>query len=99
ASASFDGKSWGLMQVTVPTANDFRPGTTFRELNNPQISMDLGAKILARNKRLFPSSVEFQSRAYNGGPGFQNTPRGQTDTPIYWAKVQKKLELIKAKGY
>lgn len=95
---SGDGKSWGLMQVTLPTAADFRPGTLERDLNFPEISVELGAKIMARNIRVFPGNLEYQVRAYNGGPGFLKTSRGISDTPKYWAKVKKKLELIQANG-
>lgn len=97
-SKSYDGLSWGLMQVTLPTASDFRPGTTVPDLNNPVISVELAAKITARNQKLFPGNLEYTVRAYNGGPGFLKTARGLSDTPIYWAKVKAKLDSIKANG-
>lgn len=97
-SASYDKKSWGLMQVTWETAQDFRPGTTRAELNNPDLSIDLGSKIFARNQKKFPGNLEFQVRAYNGGLGFQKTTAGQRDTPIHWQKVKSYLDKIKANG-
>lgn len=97
-SRSQDGKSWGLMQVTIPTAGDFRAGTTAVDLNNPDLSIELGARIHARNQKIFPGNLEYQVRAYNGGPGFLKTARGISDTPIHWAKVKAKLDKIIANG-
>ena len=33
-SISFDKKSWGIMQFTIPTAQDFDPSATAEKLNN-----------------------------------------------------------------
>lgn len=97
-SISSDGLSWGLFQVTLATAADFRAGTTAEELNDPNISAELGARILARNSIHFPGNLEFIVRAYNGGLGFQKTRSGQQDTPVYWKKVRAKLAKIESKG-
>ena len=96
-SKSSDGKSWGLMQVTLPTANDVRPGTTVAMLNNPVVSVDCGARVLARNMRAFPKDPTSVFRAYNGGLGFAKTVLGQRDTPAYAAKVISKIEMIQKK--
>lgn len=97
-SASSDKKSWGLMQITMPTAGDYRPGTTVADLNNPEISVDIASRIVARLQTLFPGNEEYVVRAYNGGPGFLKTARGISDTPIHWAKVKKYLDKIRANG-
>lgn len=93
-SVSTDGKSYGFMQTILTTSNEVRPGTTIEMLNNPAISIDVGTRVIARNMRIFPGNLEFIVRAYNGGPGFQNTKAGVRDTPIYWAKFQQKLAKI-----
>lgn len=97
-SASSDKKSWGLMQITLGTAGDYRAGTTVAELNNPEISVDIASRIVARLQQLFPNNEEYVVRAYNGGPGFLKTARGISDTPIHWAKVKKYLDKIRANG-
>jgi hypothetical protein len=97
-SVSSDGLSWGLWQVTEATAGDFRAGTTAEELNNPDLSAELAARILARNAQHFPGNLEYIVRSYNGGLGFLHTRRGLEDTPIYWQSVLKKLQKIEAKG-
>lgn len=97
SSKSADGKSWGLMQVTLITANEMRPGTSVSDLNNPEISVDLGARYLAKQFRTFKGDREKTIRAYNGGPGFEKTVAGQRDTPIYYAKFEKHLAEILSK--
>ncbi len=93
-SASADGKSWGLMQTTRATAEWMRPGTTTRDLNIPEISIEVGTKYLAYLMRVFGGDREKTVRAYNGGPGFMKTEAGRRDTPVYYAKFEKHLELI-----
>lgn len=83
-SKSSDGKSWGLMQVTKYTAR----GLTGREvssaeLNNPEYSVELAAKLMAELIRTFGiDDKESVFRAYNGGPKF-----GALTLP-YWAKTE-----------
>lgn len=97
-SKSSDGKSWGLMQLTLPTAQQFLPGITAVDLNNPGTNVQAGTMYLASLIDDFgtgdPESV---FRGYNGGPGFANTVAGQRDTPAYWAKIQAALADIMAK--
>jgi membrane-bound lytic murein transglycosylase MltF len=93
-SKSSDGLSWGVMQMTERTANDLRPGTTFQELNNPETSILLGAQYVRQLMDRFPGNREYTVRSYNGGPGFMNTARGQSDTPKYYARWLKKLDLV-----
>jgi len=94
ASKSSDGKSWGLMQTIITTSNEMRPGTTIADLNNPEISIMIGAKVLGRNLRKFPNNRTSVFRAYNGGLGFASTVAGQRDTPAYAAKVEDRLARI-----
>jgi soluble lytic murein transglycosylase-like protein len=94
-SKSSDGKSWGIMQVTLTTARELRPGTTVSELNNPEISVSLAAMYLSRLIKIFGiNDKESVIRAYNGGPGFRNTLLGKTKTPVYFAKFQAALAKV-----
>lgn len=95
-SKSSDSKSWGLMQMTLGTARELRPGTTVADLNNPEISIELGVKYLAKLiKRFGISDRESVIRGYNGGPGFRNTVAGQRDTPVYYSRFLDHLAKIK----
>lgn len=93
-SKSDDGLSWGLMQVTLKLAKELRPGTTERDLNNPEISVQLAATYTRQHMNRWPNNREYIIRAYNGGPGFLNTARGRTDTPIYYNKFLNALAEI-----
>lgn len=95
-SASSDKKSWGLMQLTLPTAQGIRPGVTVAELNDPATSVDLGAAYLSQLMHIFPGDRTSVFRAYNGGPGFVHTALGQRDTPAYAASVENHLQAILA---
>ena len=73
-SKSQDGKSWGIMQVTEVTGRDFDPGCTYFRLNNPEYSVEMACRVLARSMRSFPPAVmpnaeEYNVKAYNGGVG------------------------------
>ena len=46
ASKSQDGKSWGLMQVTLTTARDLDPTASAEKLNTPEYSIKLAAQYL-----------------------------------------------------
>lgn len=99
-SKSSDGKSWGLMQLTLPTARMFEPLVTEAGLNDPEISIRIGAKylayLMAKNPAPF-TKMEFIVRAYNGGPGFNSTVKGRNDTPIYYQRFLKNLSIIENK--
>lgn len=97
ASKSSDGKSWGIMQVTLTTAQELRPGTTVADLNNPAVSIDLGSKYLGKMFKKFNGDQEKTIRAYNGGPGFMSTIQGRTLTPIYYQKFVYFLSRINEK--
>lgn len=91
-TASSDGKSYGLTQFTLPTANDMRPGTTVADLNNPEISIMLAAKYLSILEKMFPSSLQSAIISYNQGPG--NTQKGKDYTGNYWQKWQDAYKLV-----
>lgn len=74
-SKSFDGKSWGLMQVTIPTARDFDSSATAVKLNNPSYSVNIAAQYLKWLENYFlkyksdPRFREYIIKSYNQGPG------------------------------
>jgi len=102
-SKSSDGKSWGLMQLTLPTAREMVGAPiTASYLNNAENSLELGARYLSQmyNLGLKQSVVpakEFMFRAYNGGPGFLKTNMGKVLTPIYYAKAVTNIGLINSR--
>lgn len=95
-SKSTDGKSWGLMQVTIPTARDFDVLATPERLNEPTYSIDLAARFLATLQRQF-AEEEFVVKAYNQGAG--NT-RKELAGKIsgyangYWEKYTRRKRII-----
>lgn len=98
SSVSTDGKSWGLMQVTLPTAQQFEKNLTEADLNNPDTSVRIAAKYLQWVKKYYGTDLEFYIRAYNGGPGWKKTNLGPSATLAYWNKFLKNYELVKADG-
>lgn len=71
-STSSDGLSWGLMQTTVSTARAYMPNVTEMQLNNPEISISLGAQHFAWLKRNYPQLNERDLvMSYNHGQGNQ----------------------------
>lgn len=101
-SKSSDGKSWGLMQVTVTTAKDFDQTATAEKLNNPDYSVKLACKYLAWVKRQFNSMdarfLENVIKSYNQGVGntkkeIANKTQGYAQA--YWEKFQKNLDRVK----
>lgn len=68
---SEDGLSYGIMQVTLKTARDYRPGTTVDDLNDPDISVELAARYLRDSIDLFGlvdlRATEWVIKSYNGG--------------------------------
>lgn len=96
SSKSSDGKSWGLMQVTLTTAQWLDPNATVAKLNNPEYSVDLAARYLKYLFNYFPKSdarlVEWVVKSYNQGQGNSAKERdgsGQGYAHGYWAKYQK----------
>lgn len=71
-SKSYDGLSWGIMQTTIATSNDYIKGVTAMQLNNPEISISIGAQHVAFLKRAYPQFSERDlAMAYNHGQGNQ----------------------------
>lgn len=94
-SKSSDGKSWGLFQVTHATAK----GLTGREvsaveLNNPEFSAELAARLVRELVDTFGYDFEKVMRAYNGGPKAAKTSSVLT-TP-YYVKSLANLKLVMA---
>lgn len=98
-SKSSDGKSWGLMQLTLPTARQFESAVSAAGLNDPEVSVRIGTKylqwLMQRNPSPF-TQEEFVIRAYNGGPGFAGTVAGRRDTPTYYARFKRNLAKVLA---
>lgn len=100
-SKSSDGKSWGLMQLTLPTARMFESAITEVGLNDPEVSVRIAGKYLGwlMKKNFSPfSQQEFVVRAYNGGPGFMGTVAGRRDTPAYYQKFLSNLIKVQNGG-
>jgi hypothetical protein len=99
-SKSSDGKSWGLMQVTLSTAQWLVPGVSVYDLNQPAVSLDLGARYL-RWLMDRPASNggdrEWVIRGYNGGPGWAVTVVGPAATAVYYTRFINRLDQIMAK--
>jgi membrane-bound lytic murein transglycosylase MltF len=96
ASKSSDGKSWGLMQVTLKTAQWLDPKATVAKLNNPEYSIDLAAKYLKFLFDYFPQvdsrRIEWVVKSYNQGQGNSANERAgksQGFAHAYWAKYLK----------
>lgn len=100
-SKSQDGKSWGLMQVTLGTAKDFDSTATAINLNNPEYSIKLAARYLAhlqgRFNMLEMRWLEYVIKSYNQGPG--NTEKERKGlikgyAEEYWSRFQRNLERV-----
>jgi len=94
SSKSSDGKSWGLMQLTLSTARMFESAVTPAGLNDPDISVRIGTKYLAYLIKKKGLDAEKVSRSYNGGPGYLNTVQGVRDTPAYYDRFKRNLKLV-----
>ena len=93
---SEDGKSYGLMQFTLPTANDLRPGTTPADLNDPEISIALAARYVSQLSKQFGGDQMKTIMSYNQGPG--NTAKGKTYALGYYEKWKTAFAYIKEQG-
>lgn len=97
-SKSYDGKSWGLMQVTLTTGKWLDPMCTEEKLNNPDYSVKLAADLFARNQKTFnryePRWLEWVVKSYNQGAG--NTKKEMAGGPgyanEYWARFERNYE-------
>jgi membrane-bound lytic murein transglycosylase MltF len=102
-SASYDKKSWGLMQVTLTTARDLDSSATAQKLNNPEYSISLAARYFARLSKYFSASdaryKEWLIKSYNQGPGnTQKEISGLTSgyANEYWARFQRNRAQVAA---
>lgn len=69
-SASTDGLSWGIMQITITTARDYDKTAGAVKLNNPEYSIKIAAQHLSKIKKLFSSERDIVM-SYNHGQGNQ----------------------------
>lgn len=95
-SKSYDGKSWGLMQVTLTTAKWLDGSATVAKLNDPEYSISLAAKYLEYLQKYFPTTdpryTEWVVKSYNQGQGNTAKERAGTSQGFahdYWAKYLK----------
>lgn len=90
-AVSSDGKSWGIMQVTLATAIDLGAGPIEGPaLNDPDLSVRLAAKLVRNLKAEFGSDTRAIVMSYNEGPG--NFKKGRV-VEEYWARWQRNLAL------
>ena len=104
-STSSDGKSWGLMQVTIPTGQQFDPNVTPEKLNNASYSVNLSARLVSWLKDQFsdsdPRFLQWVIKSYNQGRGNTNKERkGQIEgyAQAYWDRFQRNLKTVQDKG-
>jgi soluble lytic murein transglycosylase-like protein len=105
---SFDGKSWGIMQVAPNTGSlkerEIKGNPTPAQLNNPEFSIDLGAKLLAYLSDKYSSERDIVM-AYNQGEKNQDRliqleKQGQLlasqypQARDYWNKYQLAMENV-----
>jgi soluble lytic murein transglycosylase-like protein len=100
-SKSTDGKSWGLMQVTLSTAKTLDPLATPQKLNDPNYSIKLAAEYVSKLQKMFPIVEtrwnEWVIKSYNQGPGnTQKEMRGQVKgyAQAYWERWQRNLSRV-----
>ena len=89
---SSDFKSFGIMQVTLTTAQDLDPAATPALLNNPEYSVKLAAIYLSRLMKMFPENRRKIIMSYNQGPG--NTKRGVEAAAPYYDKFVRGLNRV-----
>lgn len=98
-SKSSDGKSWGLMQITLPTAKALEGReVTPAELNNPDTSVRLAAKLMRQLIDRYGFVFEKVMRDYNGGPKANQTGTSNYVLTIpYYTKSLANLAIVTAK--
>lgn len=101
-SKSSDGKSWGLMQMTLTTGRDYDPDITPEKLNDPEYSVDIAAHLISDLARAFPPSLhprnlEWMVKSYNQGRGNTNKEiAGLIDgyAGAYWTRWQSNYQRV-----
>ncbi len=99
-STSKDGKSWGLMQLTLTTAKSLDLLVTPQKLNDPEYSIDLASQYIAQLKKFFKPAdlryLEWVVKSYNAGPTAIrkqiNTPTGLADE--YWRRFKNNMDIV-----
>jgi soluble lytic murein transglycosylase-like protein len=89
---SRDGKSKGIMQLILSTANDYKPGVTLDDLDDPELSVDLASQHVGMLIRLFGQDEQAVVMSYNEGQG--NYKKGVMDWD-YFNKWQTALNKVK----
>lgn len=83
----YDGKSWGLMHFTIPTASQYlgRPAT-IEDIQNDDIAVKLAGKYYKHLRKVFPFELRKAVISYNQGEG--NTLKGYYSDPVrkYWER-------------
>lgn len=88
---SADGKSKGLMQFTLPTAQRFGGVLlTLDSLKNDELSIELAAKYISWLLKYFNGDLKKAIISYNQGEG--NTLKGRVND-VYWVKWSKAYSL------
>lgn len=92
-AVSTDGKSYGLMQLTFPTAKDMNQGkaVTPDDLNDPEKSINWGAKYISWLYDYCDEELDLAIQAYNCGPG--NIKKG-IRVPEYLARFKRNIALV-----
>lgn len=97
-SKSSDGKSWGIMQMTLPTARGIDDAATQVKLNNPEYSINLGCQYIAELAGMYseadPRYLEYVVKSYNQGPGNMRKEIAGTGGGFaneYWDRWQRNL--------
>lgn len=103
-------QSIGLLQTLLGTASDmYRRGydhmgaPTATNLKDPVVSMYFGAAYVDWLFNAYPGNFktgtndyyEWFIRAYNGGPGWEQSERGRSMTKNHYAKVKAAMEKVK----
>lgn len=104
-------QSIGLLQTLLGTASDmYRRGynhmgaPTATNLKDPVVSMYFGAAYVDWLFNTYSSNFktgtndyyEWYVRAYNGGPGWEQSERGRSMTQNHYAKVKAAMKKVKA---
>lgn len=90
--ASTDGKSWGIMQVTLTTARDLDANASIDLLNKPEYSIRLAAQYMRQLMKLFKDDQRKAIMSYNQGPG--NTQKGREYAAEYYERFLRNLKRV-----
>lgn len=89
---SSDAKSFGIMQVTLSTAQGLDQNATPEKLNSADYSIDLAAQYVASLMQMFKGDRKKVVMSYNQGPG--NTLKGKTYAQVYYERFERNLAMI-----